>query len=99
MDIQIASIKFFSGGDEDRFFSALSEFPAVSGFKGHGRDLIITIDVERADDVFLFEFAALLRRYRIRLSALACLADIESLQWMKDAELYWHKEMFGGSKG
>ncbi|CAG9245598.1 conserved hypothetical protein [Burkholderia diffusa] len=94
MDIRISLVRFFSKGDEQRFFDGLDGVAAIKSYVGSGRELIVKIDRRVLDASMLREFIALLSRYDIDLSALSILADSKKFAWLKDPQCYWHKRMF-----
>lgn len=94
MKIAIELAKFYSAGDERRFFQGLRDNPAVSGFKGVGRQLYLSVVIGRLSQEAITDLLALLWRYEIVLQPLAHLAEKERFAWLRDDRGYWYESMF-----
>ncbi|MDQ1832103.1 hypothetical protein, partial [Massilia scottii] len=94
MKLTIDLNSFYSLGDERRFFQGLNENPAVSGFRGVGRQLQITIVQNRLTRVAILDLIALCRRYQIPLTPLSQIAEKDRFAWLKDEKWSWYKSMF-----
>ena len=94
MKILINLTTFYSLGDERRFFQGLNENPAVSNTRGIGRQLEVTLVLNRLNRDAVRDLIALLWRYGVSLVALSGLADKERFKWLDDERCYWYKSMF-----
>lgn len=95
MKIIIDLTTFYSMGDERRFFQGLSENPSVSKVRGIGRQLEMTLTLNRLNKDGLRDLIALLWRYGIPLAALSGIAEKPRFAWLNDERCYWYKSMFG----
>lgn len=94
MKILINLTTFYSLGDERRFFQGVNENPAVSNARGIGRQLEVTLVLNRLNRDAVRDLIALLWRYGVSLVALSGLADKERFKWLDDERYYWYKSMF-----
>jgi len=93
LDMKIPLARFFSEGDEKRFFDALATIPAITSHTGHGHDFTLKIDRRRLSSAMVRELVALLVRYGADLSSLCALAREEKFWWLNEPGNYWHKPL------
>ncbi len=94
MKITVNLTMFYSMGDERRFFQGLSENPSISNVRGIGRQLEMTLTLNRLSKDGLRDLIALLWRYGIPLVALSGIAEKPRFAWLNDERCYWYKSMF-----
>lgn len=95
MKVEFELTKFYSHGDEARFFSGLRDIRAVRDVVGVGRGIQVDLDARLLSKELLWELIALLWRYQIALRPLAVLSQQKKFLWIKDDRSYWHRSMFG----
>lgn len=94
MKITLNLTTFYSTGDERRFFQGLTGNSAVSKISGFGRQLEVTLVLNRLSRDALRDLIALLWRYGISLEALSFLVKKDKFMWINDERYYWYKSMF-----
>lgn len=91
--MKIPLVRFFSQGDEQRFFDALAAIPAITNHAGQGRHFTLKIDRRKLDSPMVHELVALLVRYGADLSSLCQLAREEKFWWLNEPGNYWHQHL------
>ncbi|NHZ99869.1 hypothetical protein [Massilia sp. CCM 8734] len=97
MKLMIDLNTFYSAGDERRFFHGLDDNAAVSGYRGIARQLEIGIIQKHLNRDALRDLIALLRRYQIRLTPLAPLAQKKKYAWLAEEQQDWHGDLFASA--
>jgi hypothetical protein len=97
MNIRVDLTTFYSMGDERRFFQGVGENPAISKVRGIGRQLEMTLTLNRLNKERLRDLIALLWRYGIPLVAFSQIAEKPRFAWLNDEHCFWYKSMFGSS--
>jgi hypothetical protein len=98
MKIDFELSKFYSHGDEARFFSGLKDIRAVKDVVGVGRGIQVDLDTRLLSRESLWDLISLLWRYQIPLRPLAVLSKRNRFLWIKDSRFYWHESMFEEEK-
>lgn len=91
MDMKIPLVRFFSEGDEQRFFAALAAIPAIKTHTGQGRNFTLKIDCRVLTTPMLRELVALLVRYSADLSSLCEFSRQKRFHWLNEPGNFWHK--------
>ncbi|MCA8424548.1 hypothetical protein LGN30_15265 [Burkholderia seminalis] len=102
MKIDFELSKFYSPGDEARFFSGLRDIRPVKDVTGVGRGIQVCLDARLLSRDSLWDLISLLWRYQIPLRPLAVLSKSKKFLWIKGKQFYWHESMFekeGGDPG
>lgn len=66
----------------------------VSGIKGVGDELQITVSINKVDDACLSELLAIFFRYQINMKQLAVFKDDQKRKWFSNVEAYWYSRVF-----
>lgn len=89
-------VTYFSQGDEEAFFAWLNRIGAVSGARGVGNELLITIKDATISDPDLRELIGLFHRYNIEKKQLGQFVTEKNSSWFRDnLRAFWHSEIFG----
>jgi hypothetical protein len=89
-------VVYFSQGDEDAFFAWLNRIGAVSGSRGVGNELLITIKDGAISDLDLRELIGLFHRYNIDKKQLGQFITEKNSSWFRgNLSAFWHSEIFG----
>ena len=87
---------YFSRGDEDALFAWLTRIGAVSGTRGVGDELLITIKDAAISDADVRELIGLFHRYKIDKKQLGQFLNKKNSLWFRDnLTAFWHSEIFG----
>ena len=97
--LSIPGATFYSAFDEALLFAWLESIPGVKGVVGQGRHLIVTLRSNRLSRASLTELLALHRRYEIPMRELARFKTEQNASWFADPRMYWHKAVFGKTRG
>lgn len=95
VELEAASVRFFSHGDEGAFFGWLDKLPFVERYEGRGRTLYISVNSAAVDEDGLREMLALFRRYGVELRQLAVFDRDEFADWFRNEQAYWYADVFG----
>ncbi|MEF9388517.1 hypothetical protein V4890_23285 [Ralstonia solanacearum species complex bacterium KE056] len=94
MKINFELSKFYSHGDEARFFSGIKDIRAVKDVVGVGGGIQVDLDARLLSRESLWDLISLLWRYQIPLRPLAVLSKSSRFIWIRDNRFYWHESMF-----
>ncbi|MFZ5560754.1 MAG: hypothetical protein ACOY41_04385 [Pseudomonadota bacterium] len=95
MQLVIKEQQYFSLLDEDHFFSWLQRIAGVSGITGTPQGLAVTLEATQFTDESLHDLLALHARYHLDMRQLAQFETPENSRWFRNAEAFWHQQVFG----
>lgn len=94
MLIKVKLTRFYSSGDERRFFEGLESVAAIRNIRGEGRELILDVLLKDLSGESLSELVALFFRYKISLAPLKSFAQKSKFLWLNNQKGFWYKSMF-----
>lgn len=88
-------MSYWSPGDEAAFFAWIQAITGVTGVRGVGRELHISLRSKRLSSNALREFIALYKRYGGDFRELAPFLNAGNSHWFANPNAHWHKAVFG----
>lgn len=98
LEIEMASVRFYSPQDELCFFTWLKGIGSVSDVFGQGRAIYAVVDRGTLTFDDALEFISLFRRYLIPLPELKRLDVLKISKKFRDPKAFWYSEVFGDSE-
>lgn len=98
LEIEMASVRFYSPQDELYFFTWLKGIGSVSNVFGQGRAIYAVVDRGELTFDDALEFISLFRRYLIPFPELKRLDVPKISKKFRDPKASWYSEVFGASE-
>lgn len=95
IELTATAVWYYSANDEQAFFAWLDRIACVDGYRGIGRELLINVDLGRADEEAIRELLAIFFRYGIDMQQLAVFGDDANNGWFRAQGSYWYDRVFG----